>query len=52
VDSTRKFILIAALLSPITYPVGLVKGLWGRLFPKQPEGMPSEKEIHREEEKH
>jgi len=52
VDSTQKAILITAILSPITYPIGLIKSIWRKIFPvSHIAGMPSEKEIHKEEEK-
>lgn len=49
VDSTQKVILIAALLSPITYPIGLVKRMWRKIFPTRLAGEPSNYEIHKEE---
>ncbi len=49
-DSTQKAILITAILSPITYPIGFIKNVWRKIFPTPIAGMPSEAEIHKEEE--
>lgn len=38
-DSTQKAILITAILSPILYPIGFVKHMWRKVFPKK---MPEE----------
>ncbi len=48
-DSTQKAIIIAAILSPITYPIGFIKHIWRKVFPSHIDAMPSNKEIKKEE---